>query len=818
MTAGCRRRIMDRYMDAALPAKERAEDLLARMSVEEKVNQITCSSVMMIMPLEMQNLRGGIGAATIGLSVSSRIGDDVKKVQEHIMANSPHHIPALFHTEGLAGPICMLGANQYPVSIGLGASFEPEIVKKMASYTGRELAANGIRHALSPVSDLSRDLRWGRCNETYGNDPTLDAAMTVAFVQGMQGEDIKEGVAATCKHFLGYSASEGALNSFQTLLSSNQIREQYAKPFEAAINKAGLKTIMNSYSSVNGRPVTASKAILTDLLRGSLGFDGLVVADYGSVSQIRKPYCLAQTNEEAARLALEAGLDVEFPDKAVYGDELIKAVEEGRIDEALIDRAALRMLTLKFELGLFENPYGTGDYDQAMDLTEPNEGSLEAALKSMTLLKNDGILPVEDKKLKVAVIGPTAKSLRMMYSHYTAASKEEMVACIMKRKAEAEEQAKAAGMETAGLSAQDANFINILNQGRDESEAPAQPKSIEDKYFFNDTLKKAYPGAKTIYEALSERFSDIAFCEGCDYKGRDTSLMEEAKALAAGSDIVILAVGEKSGIDASCTSGEGVDSVSLGLPGMQDELVREVYAANSRCVLVHTGCRPLCDEWVYEHIPAVLEAWFPATYGGEAIAQVIAGECNPAGRTPVDLPRSAAHTPVYHSQYNGSSGDDREGMDGTGYMCSPSTSLRPFGYGLSYTTFAYSNGRINASKSGNIHICADVTNTGARDGEEVVQLYGKDLYASMVRPRQELVGFKRVALKAGETKTVQFDFNIDVLSFVDIKGRWIAESGDFEFFIGSSSKDKAVLLEYTLEKTRRVNPNKRTFYAEATVS
>lgn len=791
-------------MDTTFSAKERAEDLLSRLSVEEKVRQISCSSVMMIMPLEYQNLAGGTGAATIGLGKAERFLDDVKEVQDYIMEHSPHRIPALFHTEGLAGPLCLFGGNQYPISIGLGATFEPEIVEQMSKYTRKQLLANGVHHALSPVSDLSRDLRWGRCNETYGGDATLSAAMTVAFVKGMQGDDLKNGVAATCKHFLGYSASEGAINCHQTLLSENQIREQYAKPFEAAIHLADVKTIMNSYAAINGRPVTANKAILSDLLRDDMGFEGTVVADYGSISQIRKPYCLAETNAKAAAIALEAGLDVELPDHVMYSDELVEAVKAQAVDIELINRSALRMLTLKFELGLFENPYGIGNYEEAMDNTEADQGSLEAALKSMTLLKNDGILPIKDRTKKVAVIGPMANSLRMLYSHYTATSSREMIACIMNKKNSKKE---------------DADFVNILNQGREEADtveetgAP-QPMSIEDKYFFDEEIRRAYPGAKTILEALSERFEDITFCEGCDYKGDDESGIEEAVRLAASSDIVILSVGEKSGIDASCTSGEGVDSISLSLPGMQDKLVQKVFEANTNIILVHTACRPLCWEWAYEHIPAILEAWFPATYGGEAIAKVLLGEYNPAGRTPMDLPRSAAHTPVYHCQYNGSSADDREGMDGTGYMASPSTSLLPFGYGLSYTQFSYENSTMDYDEDGNIEIKVSVKNIGNCDGEEVVQLYGKDLFASMVRPRQELLGFKRVGLKKGETATVTFSFNIDILSFISYEKKWIVEAGEFEFYVGANSKDKQYVHRFVLERGREVNPNKRTFYAE----
>lgn len=652
------------------------------------------------------------------------------------------------------------------------------------------------------MGDLARDLRWGRCNETYGTDPTLSAAMSVAFVKGMQGDDPTQAVAACCKHFLGYSTGEGALNCHQTVLSEYQIREQYAKPFEAAIHEADVMTIMNSYAIVNGRPVTANKKILTDLLRDDLGFEGLVVADYGSVSQIKQPYCLAEGNAEAAQIALNAGLDVELPDHVIYAEELADAADKGEVDMALIDRAALRMLTLKFKLGLFENPYAIGDYDTAMDNAEPNRGSLDAARKSMTLMKNNGILPLKDRQLKVAVIGPTADSLRMMYSHYTATATNEMVALIMNR---------------PNAKQEDADFVNVLNQGREEEKqtdggAP-QPGSVEDRKFFNEQIRKAYPGAKTIMEALQERFTSVTFEAGCNYKGNDEGEIARAVRLARKSDVVIMTVGEKNGIDASCTSGEGLDTTSLTLPGVQDRLVQAVYEANPNMVLVHTGSRPLCWPWAYDHIPAILEGWLPCTYGAEAIASVITGEYNPAGRTPVDLPRSAAHTPVYHCQYRGSSADDHVGTDGTGYISSPSTSLRPFGYGLSYTKFSYENGNILFDENGNIEVHVTIRNVGDRDGEEVVQLYGTDLFASMVRPRQELIGFKRVFVKKNCCEVVRFRFNIDILSFVAEDGNWIVEKGDFKFFAGGHSKDHELEFLYRLQKTKQIDPNKRCFYA-----
>ncbi|MDE6442151.1 MAG: glycoside hydrolase family 3 C-terminal domain-containing protein [Clostridia bacterium] len=774
--------------------EERARALLKQLSLEEKVNQLTCTNVKDVNALDFP----ATGTAVLGVVREGNFYDAVKKVQSYIIGNSPHRIPALIHAEGLSGPVCLLGGCQYPAPIGLGATFEPELVEEMAKFTSRQLAANGIRHALSPVLDLARELRWGRCNETYGGDPTLCASFSVSFIKGMQGEDLTHGVAATCKHFLGYSISESGLNMHQTVLPYKVIREQIAKPFEAAINLADVKCVMNSYSAVEGLPVTANKKILNDLLRDGLGFKGTVVSDYSSVNQIMTVYRLADNIEDTARLALNAGLDVEYPNRKFYADELIAAVKEGRIAEELVDRSVLRLLTLKFELGLFENPYGVGNYDEAMDNTLPDEGSLKTTRKSITLLKNDGILPLTDKKAKVAVIGPCANTLRLMYGHYTAVGAWEILKIIDAIKAEGE----------------NADFVSILNQGAEGATKKIRPRTIESKYIFDGEIRKAYPKAKTLYEGLKDKFENAVFTEGCDYKGNDKSGFEKAQKLAKTSDFVVLCVGEKSGIDPSCSSGEGVDCTSLTLPGVQDELVKAVHEVNKNCIIVHTGCKPLCNEWVYENIPAVIEAWFPATFGGQAVAEVICGEYNPAGRTPVDLPRSAGHSPVYFSQFNGSVSEGHENFGIKGYTDSLSSPLLPFGYGLSYTTFAYGAPELAHDGNGNISISVKVTNTGARDGEEVVQLYGKDEYACTVRPKKELVGFKRIALKAGASKKVTFKFNINILSFVNADGQWIAEAGDFTFFVGGNSNaDKTCT--YRLDKTVKVNPNKRDFFALA---
>ena len=322
--------------------------------------------------------------------------------------------------------------NLFPTSLSLGATFEPELAKQMSEWTKKQMYAYGLRHALSPVADLGRDLRWGRCNEGYGEDPTLAAALTVAFVQGLQGEDLKEGVACTGKHFLGYSQSESAMNMHKSMASQRELREVFAKPFEAAIQKADLKCIMNCYSEVAGQPMCANKAILNDMLRDDMGFEGVVVSDYNSIRHVMQDFMLTDSMLEASKLCLEAGLDVELPTRMGYNDEFTAAVERGDIDIAYVDRAVRRLLKLKFELGLFENPYPHPELiPSAMDNTENNRYSLTAARKSITLLKNDGILPIRDRKKKLLVVGPVGDSIRLLIGHYTYVANMEMMMLMM---------------------------------------------------------------------------------------------------------------------------------------------------------------------------------------------------------------------------------------------------------------------------------------------------------------------------------------------------------------------------------------------------
>ncbi|MHB8127851.1 MAG: beta-glucosidase family protein [Mobilitalea sp.] len=784
----------NKYLDSTLSIKERVDDLISKMTVEEKVNQLAC--VMVIAALDNASdkftLHAGIGQVAImgGMNTIMEHAQLIKEVQEKVIKSSRFGIPAIIHAEALSGPV-VPNACTFPTSISLGATFEPEIVKDMGERIRKQMYTLGIRQALSPVLDVARELRWGRVSETYGMDPTLNSMMSCAFVQGIQGEDLTKGVAATAKHFLGYSQTEGGINMTKTVIDARDLREVFAKPFEAAIRKSNLKSVMNSYSELNGRPICASKTILTDLLREDLGFDGLVVSDYMSVPRLVENFHVANDIQDAAIQCLEAGLDVELPTQQGYGKELIEAVEKGLMDVKYVDISCRRSLTLKFELGLFENPYPIMEnIEEVFNNAEDNIKSLEAARKVMNLTKNEGILPIKNKNAKVAVIGPTGDSLRAMYACYTSISMEEM--------------GTGSGFEAmAGLESSNDTPDGMFSR-------------VEHPEIIEPLIEKRYPDGMTIFEAVKEKLPNARFAKGCHTNLDTMTDIAKAVALAKDSDIVIMTLGGKNGWGMHCTSGEGVDASRIDLPGRQEELLEAVYAVNSNMIIVHTDSRPLISEFAYEHVPAILEGWLCCTYGPEAIAETLVGENNPAGRTPVDVPKANGIAPLYHYQRNAShpkTGGLNAGLyiDREGYLS------RPFGYGLSYTTFEYSNISLQTSedKVPVIQISIDITNTGNVCGEEVAQLYGSDKIGSMIRPYQELMGIKRISIKVGEKKNVKFTFSLDELAFINQDGKWVVEAGEFVFFVGSNSEDYNNKVFYTMKNTVEIDYTKRDFFAKA---
>lgn len=783
------------YLDKTRSPRERAEDLLSRMTLEEKIHQLSCHLVPGLAPEaeKMVSIENGIGELAVmsGQFTPEAEARMVNALQEKVIASSRFGIPALLHCEALTGLTAPCAA-QFPMSIAIGASFEPSLLRRIADEIRQQMVAVGIRQALSPNFDIARDLRWGRVNETYGSDPTLVTEMACAFVDGLQGEDPREGVAATAKHFLGYSCTEGGVNMARTASGGRELREVFAKPFEAAIRGHKLLAVMNSYSEYDGRPICADRRVLTELLREELGFEGLVVSDYMSVDRLVKNFRVAEDVGDAAVQCLRAGLDVELPEPAGYNAGLIEKVKQGVLDEAVIDRSCLRVLELKFRLGLFEKPFAAEGEMLSQVFHNPRQYALahEAARKAMTLTKNSGILPLTDRSCKIAVIGPTGNNLRRMFSTYTAAGFLEIMLFA---------QNSMAGTTDAA-------------SGRFENRI-AEEKTAE----IEGLLSQLYPQAKTIYAALAEKYPHISYVEGCDYIDPEKTDFEAAVRAASEADVVILTVGGKNGTGATCTNGENVDSASLDLPGAQEELLQRVIAANANTVVVHTDAKPLVSIYAYEHAAAILEGWFCCADAGTAIAETICGENVPSGRLPHDVPYGSG-VMSYHYQNNASHVYTLQNLGTVGYADRRRCTLRPFGYGLSYTRFAYSDLRLEAEENGaapTLTVSVTVENTGSVAGDEVVQLYGKDLVASCVRPYHELLGFKRVTLGPGEKKSVRFTFNLDALSFIDEAGEWICEAGDFRFFTAANSDDESLSVDYRLNKTVKIDPSTRCFWATA---
>ena len=748
------------YRDPARSVEERVQDLLSRMTREEKAAQLGSAWVFQLADgpeLSAERapalLRPGLGQVTRISGASSLRAPEAARlanaIQRHLLEETRLGIPAIVHEEICSG-LMAREAMVYPQAIGLASTWEPDLVEAMADAVRVEMRAMGAQQGLSPVLDVCRDPRWGRTEETFGEDPHLVARMGVAFVRGLQGADLREGVIATAKHFVGYGASEGGMNWAPAHIPARELREVYLHPFEAAVRTAGIKSVMNAYVELDGVVCGADRELLTGLLREHWGFDGCVVSDYFSVRQLADYHRIAGGGEEAAAMALNAGLDVELPGTDCYGDPLLRALEEGLVAAAVFELAVRRLLRLKFELGLFERPFvDVADVAAATDTPAHRDLALQLARKSMVLLSNDGVLPLAPGSGSVALIGPSADSARHLMGDYAYAAHIESLL----------------EMQQAGRNV----FSMPIAAGVDIGAAAAR--------------------AATVLDALGERLgANVRFAAGCDVGGDSRDGFDEAVALAAASDVAVLVVGDKSGLTDDCTSGEGRDRSSLDLPGVQEELVRAVVATGTPVVAVIVSGRPCGSEWLHEHCAAVLAAWLPGQEGGEAIAEALTGELNPGGKLPISHPRSAGQIPVFygHKLSGGRSHWKGDYVDG------PSAPLYPFGHGLSYTTFALEGVRLRrdvAHWNESIEVDVTVRNTGDRTGDEVVQLYIRDPQASVTRPVLELKGFQRAELAAGESRRLTFALPVGQIGFYDRSLAYVVEPGVVEVFVGTSSND-----------------------------
>jgi beta-glucosidase-like glycosyl hydrolase len=757
--------------DPRASVAERVTDLLGRMTLEEKVAQLGAIWMTRLISHDefdedaaTELLAHGIGQITrIGGSTGLRpqaSAELFNRIQRVAVERTRLGVPVLLHEESVGG-FLHRDATTFPQALGLAATWDPSLVAEIASVIREQMLAVGARLALAPVLDVARDPRWGRVEETYGESPELCSRMGVAYVGGLQSSDLTKGVACAAKHFLGYAAPIGGRNQAPVHVGPRELRDVHAAPFAAVIAHAGLAAIMNSYSSVDGLPCAGSPEILTDLLRGELGFDGTVVADYFAVMQLHANHHTAVDRADAALQAITAGLDVELPDLDYYR-ELPTLVRSGRLDEKTIDTAVERVLAQKFRLGLFDRPYvEPSSASQCFDTTEHRALARTAAARGVCLLTNDGVLPLHTDELQsVAVVGPHADDVRLLQGDYHYAAHLEIIYGDL---------ATAPALDSLGLDSLDLGM------------APSGGSAFQPGPHFTPHVTPL-EGLRT---ALG-RDVNVVFAQGCHPSDPTDETIDDAAMVAASADVALVFLGAKSGLTADCTSGEMRDAVSLDLPGAQAELVGAICATGTPTIVVVVSGRVHTLGRIADVANALLWSPLPGEEGGHGIADVLTGAVNPSGRLPVSLHRHVGQLPLHHDMR---ARGERSEMYGD-YVDCPVSPLFPFGHGLSYTAFDYRDLRVTPGTTASPTVCSvEVTNVGNRTGEEVVQLYCRDDVASVARPNRELIGFARVDLRPRESKLVTFTVPAGRLAFHDRALQRVTEPGAFTFFIGASAGD-----------------------------
>lgn len=777
------------YRNPALPVPERVADLLGRMTLDEKLAQLggrwgkeCVQDGRFSATLAAHTLQHGIGHISRAADCNTpaelvRLAADT---QAYLVEETRLGIPAIFHEESAAGFLAR-EATCFPMPIGLASTWDPALIEAMTGVIRRQMRAVGSHHTLAPVVDVARDARWGRVEETFGEDPYLCARMGVAYVRGLQTDNLRDGIVCTGKHYAGYGFSEGGLNWAPSHIPTRELLDVFVPPFAALVSEANVASIMNGYQEIDGIPCGASTYLLHDLLRETLGFTGTVVSDYFTLPMLCDYHNIAATREEAARLGLEAGLDVELPVLDVYGEPLRRAVEAGEVGMDLVDRAVRRVLTAKFDLGLFERPTVTAPPPPGTFTTLDDRAlARRIAQQSMVLLKNENdLLPLDSNAACIAVIGPGADSLRLLQGDYHYPSHHEMQYGLI--------------ADDGGIGAGPTAAVESTSDVAPMPGNPAAAGAID--------LAKHFPEMTTILAGICERVSrdtDVLAARGTDVIGTAQNGFDSAVDATAAAEVAIVVVGGKSGLVRGNTSGEATDRATLGLPGVQQDLVEAVVATGTPTVVVLLNGRPLALPWIAEHVPAVLEAWLPGEEGGHAVADVLFGDVNPGGKLPVSLARDAGQMPLY---YNHKPTGGRSMFWGD-YADLPATPLFPFGHGLSYTTFTYADLRLSADSvptDGVLAVSATIANDGARAGDEVVQLYVRDVAGSVTRPVRELKGFCRLSLEPGERRTVTFHLDMSQLAFHGRDLTFGVEPGNVDIMIGASSAD--IRLQETIQIT-----------------
>ena len=752
------------YESVDLPAEQRAQDLLSRMSIEEKAAQmvgIWQKKAEMLVDadgkFDLEKARrafaAGDGLGQVGRpSDAGGTGHEPEKgrnprqqaeltnaIQKFFIEESRLGIPVIFHDECLHGHAAV-GGTSFPQPIGLAATFNPDLVEQLYTMTARETRSRGTHQALTPVVDVARDARWGRVEETFGEDPYLVSRMGVAAVRGFQGDasfSDKTRVIATLKHFVAHGQPESGQNCAPANVSMRELREVFFPPFKAAVQEAGAISLMASYNEVDGVPSHANRWLLRDVLRDEWGFQGFIVSDYYAIWELNyRPdthgHFVAADKREACRLAVRAGVNVELPEPDCY-THLADLVRSGDLDEAELDALVVETLLWKFRLGLFDDPYVDPNVAESIVGSAPHRAlALQAARETIALLKNDGaLLPLNVAKLKsIAVIGPNAN--RPLLGGYSGVPRHTVSVL-------------------EGIMARVGSEVEVVfSQGCGITRGGG---------WNNDVVLPSDP----------------------DHDRRQIAAAVEA---ARGADVIVLAIGDNEQTSREAWSRTHMgDRTSLDLFGQQQELVDAMVATGKPVVALLFNGRPVSIGSLSKTVPAILECWYLGQEAGTAVAEVLFGDFNPGGKLPITIPRSVGQLPVF---YNHKPSARR------GYLFDDASPLYAFGYGLSYTSFAITNVRLERAvirPGESVKVFADLANTGGREGSEVVQVYLRDLVSSVTRPVKELKAFRRIALKPGETKIVELELNCDSLAFYDVSMNYVVEPGDFAIMVGSSSRD-----------------------------
>jgi beta-glucosidase len=756
------------YKDAQRPVAERVADLLARMTPEEKFAQMHAYWLVLSESGDHRERRDmsdefagvsaqaslqerltlGVGQITRPLGthiVDARIGvRAANRLQKMLVEETRLGIPTLFHEECLVGLLCK-DATLFPSPLNYGSTWDPQLIRHAAACIGDEARAAGCHQGLAPVLDVSRDVRWGRTEETFGEDPWLVGVMACAYVDGLQGE--KRDLLATLKHYVGHSFSEGARNHAPVHLGFCELNDTFLLPFEMAVKLANAGSVMPAYHDIDNQPGHSDAFLMTKILREQWGFDGIIVADYGGISLLHQHHGVSHDAAESAALAFNAGLDVELP-KDDCARHLAEAVERGLISMGKVDEIVARTLTEKFRLGLFEHPYAD---ENAVELqrAQTRQAARDVATRSLTLLENNGVLPFTGKP-QVAVVGPTADDPLALLSGYSFP-----VHLIISDMLEQTSQVTTP--------------LDALRQTLGEQHVRyARGCHIIEKRMAGAPVFPGDSSGKPVQQ------SPVSM---------DTSLIADAVRVAEESDVVVACVGDLAGLFQSGTVGEGSDTDSLNLPGVQQQLLEVLVATGKPVVVVMTGGRPYTLQGLEDKVAALMMAWAPGQEGGWAIADVLTGRAEPQGRLVVSVPKSAGAMPYYYNHKLKSGGTPFAFHFGSRY---------PFGYGKSWTQFQWSTLRLltpEVAIDGEIAVQVTLTNIGERRGSEVVQLYVRDNVASMVRPVKELKAFQRVELAPNQSATLTFYVPVDMLNFTDRCGKRIVEPGEFTLMVGASSAE-----------------------------